>query len=286
MFMYVILLGMKGNITSPKGVFFDMDGVLLVTTQSSDQSWQQVCQQFAPLLNISPHFLEDALRESRRTYRRDIEHDEQKQRRDRLEPFETRQETVEKALEKMGRTESTLAAEMVRAYERLREKHRQLAPYALETLQQLRDLALPLALISNGNAAYQRQKIQQHHLALFFDAILIEEEFGAAKPDPRIFLAALDRLHLSAEETWMIGDNLAFDIAASQQLGILPSGATLLSMGAGRLHYSPGPDYSYTSRVISSSSRGKHFSLSVSSIWCVLKRAGFALCCHSHRSTQ
>ena len=196
-----------------------MDGVLLITTQSPDKSWQQVCQQFAPNLGVSPQRLEEVLRESRDVYRRDINQDTQKQRRDRLEPFETRRETVEKALEQIGRGDKTLATEMVRAYEAIREK-RQLTPSALDTLQKLRDLGLPLALISNGNATYQRRKIEQHHLAPFFDTILIEQEFGVAKPDQRIFLAALDQLHITAEEAWMIGDDLAFDIAASQQLHI------------------------------------------------------------------
>jgi putative hydrolase of the HAD superfamily len=126
---------------------------------------------------------------------------------------------------------------MVRAFEALQEK-RQLTPSALETLQKLRERGLSLALISNGNATYQRRKIEQHHLAPFFDIILIEQEFGVAKPDQRIFFAALDQLHLTAQEAWMIGDDLTFDIAAAQQLGIfavwcdvarhgLPEGSTI-----------------------------------------------------------
>jgi beta-phosphoglucomutase-like phosphatase (HAD superfamily) len=99
---------MKKNITSPKGILFDMDGVLLVPTQSADQSWQQVCQQFAPTLGLSPQFLDEALRESRRAYMKDIEHDAQKQRRDRLEPFETRREAAERGLEKIGRGDTSL----------------------------------------------------------------------------------------------------------------------------------------------------------------------------------
>src|SRR5436305_14345197 len=97
--LYVILLSMRNNmIPFPKGILFDMDGVLLIRTQSSDQSWRQVCLQFAPLLGLSPQRLEEVLRESRDTYRRAIEHDSQKQRRDRLEPFETRREVVERVL--------------------------------------------------------------------------------------------------------------------------------------------------------------------------------------------
>ncbi len=197
-----------------------MDGVLLITTQRSDQSWQQVCQQFAPILDVAPEVLEQALRESREAYQREIEHNSEKQRRDRLEPFATRRETVEHALQHIGKENTTIATAMVYAYETIGNEHRHLAPHALDTLQQLRDLNIPLALISNGNASYQRQKIERHHLGSFFDIILIEEEFGVAKPDSRIFLATLDHLHVAAHETWMIGDDLMFDIAASQQLSI------------------------------------------------------------------
>jgi putative hydrolase of the HAD superfamily len=211
---------MRNNIPFPKGLLFDMDGVLLIRTQSPDQCWQQVCLQFAPLLSLSPQRLEEVLRESRRAYRRALEHDPQKQRRDRLQPFETRQEVVKRALEQVERPESTLAPDMVHAYEAISEGSRQLAPYARETLQMLRDRTFPLALISNGNATYQRRKIKEHHLEPFFDLILIEEEFGLAKPDQRIFQAALDKLSLAPQETWMVGDDLAFDIAASQRLGI------------------------------------------------------------------
>jgi putative hydrolase of the HAD superfamily len=211
---------MKEHVPFPKGIFFDMDGVLLMTAQRSAQSWQIVCQQFAPLLDLSPTRLEEALCESRQAYWNEIAQDAQKQRRDRLEPFATRRETVERALERIGKHDEALATAMVQRYETLRHEHRQLAPLAHETLQTLRDRGLLLALISNGNATYQRQKIAQNHLAPFFDAIIIEEEFGLAKPDPRIFLAALDRLALNAHEVWMVGDHLELDIAGSQQIGM------------------------------------------------------------------
>lgn len=205
---------------SPRGIIFDMDGVLLVTNQSSSQSWQEVAQQFAPKLSIPLEILAQALQESRHTYKREIEAHSERQRRDRLEPFETRQETVDKALKAVNKEDKKVSAEMVRTYEALRDAHRQLAPHALEVLQKLRRRAFSLALISNGNATYQRRKIARHQLAPFFDIILIEEEFGVEKPDPRLFRHVLDQFHIHAHETWMIGDDLARDIAGSQQLGI------------------------------------------------------------------
>jgi putative hydrolase of the HAD superfamily len=162
-----------------------------------------------------------ALAASRRAYRQAIAQNAQKQQRDRLCPFETRREKVEHALASLGKPNPMLATAMVRAFEQLREEHRQLTPDAQATLHLLQDRGLRLALISNGNATYQRRKIAQHHLAPFFQGIFLEEEYGKAKPDPLMFLAALEHLQLAAQETWMIGDNLQTDIAGAESLGIL-----------------------------------------------------------------
>ncbi len=218
--VYSMIMTMKSNLPFPKGILFDMDGVLLLTTQHSEQSWQFVCQKFAPTLGLLWQDLFEVFCKMHDAYENDLEHDAQKQRRDRLKPFETRKEILNQTLEHFDKGNSQIASEMVRAYETLRCAHRQLAPCAVNVLQKFREHNLPLALLTNGNATYQRQKIQQYHLAPFFDTILIEEEFGVAKPDKRIFLAALDHLNLAAHDTWMVDDDLAFDIAGSQQLGI------------------------------------------------------------------
>ena len=105
-------------------------------------------------------------------------------------------------------------------YEKQRDHHRSVSPSALETLGQLRQHGTRLALLTNGNATYQHRKLEQHQLTTFFDCIFIEEEFGVGKPDARMYQAALQNLHLTAGETWMIGDNLWLDVEAPQQLGI------------------------------------------------------------------
>src|SRR5260370_12723222 len=150
-----------------QAILFDMDGRLLITTQRSEQSWQHVCAQFAPRLGLPSDLLFHALRESIAAYREALEHDAVKQRGDRLDPFTMRRETVEAALIHVGREDTALAAEMVRAYEALREAHRELAPRALETLRTLRSREMRLALLTNGNASYQRRKISHHQLPSF-----------------------------------------------------------------------------------------------------------------------
>jgi putative hydrolase of the HAD superfamily len=210
-----------GELHAPKAVLFDMDGTLLMSAQRSDQSWQQVCFQFAPRLGLPAEDLFRALHEGIAAYRNDIEGDTEKQRRDRLDPFAVRTETVQAALTELDRGDMTLATEMVRAYELLRDEYLAPVPHAIETLEALRARKKRLGLLTNGNATYQRRKIERHHLAPFFDCILIEEEFGMAKPDPRIYLAALEQLGVTPREAWMVGDNLALDVGAPQQPGIV-----------------------------------------------------------------
>ncbi|RAQ95834.1 hypothetical protein A4R35_09825 [Thermogemmatispora tikiterensis] len=208
------------QIPHPRGLLFDMDGVLLLTSQSPAQSWQEVARQFAPALDLPAEALFQALQASYQAYRRAIAHDPEQQRRDRLEPFETRLEVVAGALASLQRAPNEMAVEIVRAYEQLRDAHRSLAPHALEVLQICRQRSLALALVTNGNATYQRRKIMHHGLASWFDTLLIEEEVGFAKPDARIFRLALERLHLRASEAWMIGDDLTCDITGAQQVGL------------------------------------------------------------------
>lgn len=40
---------------------------------------------------------------------------------------------------------------------------------------------------------------------------IMKEEVGVGKPDIRVFQMALERMDVSAEDTWMVGDNLEWD---------------------------------------------------------------------------
>ena len=110
---------------------------------------------------------------------------------------------------------------MANAYALEREGTIQPFPGAIEALRHLRSQGVRLALITSGNAGVQRQKIDRFGLAPLFDCILIEGEIGVGKPDERVYLHALDQLQVKPEEAWMVGDNLEWDVAAPQRLGIL-----------------------------------------------------------------
>lgn len=77
-----------------------------------------------------------------------------------------------------------------------------------------------MVLITNGSSQSQRHKIDKSNLSGLFDLILIEGGQGIGKPFFEIHERALAALDLTAEEVWMIGDNMEWDVIAPQSVGI------------------------------------------------------------------
>jgi putative hydrolase of the HAD superfamily len=93
-------------------------------------------------------------------------------------------------------------------------------PGAHETVDGLKRLGVRLALVTNGAAAPQRAKVVRFALEHRFDHIQIEGEYGFGKPEERAYRHALTALGAEAHETWIVGDNLEWEVAAPQRLGI------------------------------------------------------------------
>jgi len=91
---------------------------------------------------------------------------------------------------------------------------------ARHTLETLRRTGVKLALVTNGAAEIQRKKLERFSLTPLFDHIQIEGEHEFGKPDPRAYHLALEALGADPATTWMVGDNLEWEVAAPQRLGI------------------------------------------------------------------
>jgi putative hydrolase of the HAD superfamily len=77
-------------------------------------------------------------------------------------------------------------------------------------------------VVTNNVAVEQRQKIAACGFGPLLDAVIISEEAGITKPDPRIFRLALETLGCEAADTVMIGDAWETDIAGARAAGIRP----------------------------------------------------------------
>lgn len=78
-----------------------------------------------------------------------------------------------------------------------------------------------LALITNGLKEVQRSRLAKSMIGTYFEAILISDELGVAKPDPGIFDAAFEAMgNPDKNEVLIIGDSLSSDIKGGRDYGI------------------------------------------------------------------
>ncbi|MBB6735149.1 HAD family hydrolase [Cohnella sp. CBP 2801] len=75
-------------------------------------------------------------------------------------------------------------------------------------------------LVTNGGTEVQHGKIDRLGIREDFDVILVSEEAGVKKPDPRIFAMATDRLGVRPEECVFVGDHPANDIEGAHRAGM------------------------------------------------------------------
>ena len=95
----------------------------------------------------------------------------------------------------------------------------QLLPGALELVRRLAE-RYPLALITNGIAAVQNRRFAASPITAYFQSIVISEEVGIAKPDPRIFAPALEQIGVAAADVLYVGDSVSSDMAAARNAGM------------------------------------------------------------------
>ena len=101
-----------------------------------------------------------------------------------------------------------------------REEQAKFFPGALETIEELKRRGVKLALVTNGAAEPQRAKVERFDLARLFDHVQIEGEAGFGKPLEQAYLHAMQALGVQPHETWMVGDNLEWEVVGPQRLGI------------------------------------------------------------------
>nr|WP_256217713.1 HAD-IA family hydrolase [Paenibacillus sp. OV219] len=201
-------------------MLFDLDDTLIAFEHGLDldRCWQIACSNHLQLNPIELDELIARIKSEARWYWSDPD----RHRIGRLDLDKARTAIIGAAFDKINPPgASLLAAERIAIdYGSARNHAITLHPDAIELLVHLRSLGIKLALLTNGSASGQRDKINRFKLAPYFDCILIEEEFGHGKPHHSIYQHALKQLDVRPDETWMVGDNYEWEIVAPQQLGI------------------------------------------------------------------
>ena|GEM_PF-186078 len=90
----------------------------------------------------------------------------------------------------------------------------------LETLDTLDARGFPYGVVSNGGAL-QRAKAEVLGLIPRLRTLVISEEVGVRKPDPRIFALARAALGAAAQ-VWFVGDHPTNDVLGADAAGLVP----------------------------------------------------------------
>jgi len=208
---------MTNEVKLPRAVLFDLDDTILDYNGGANEAWRAVCGFHAPAISCDGPRLQAAIRACAEWYWSDPE----RHRVGRLDIRAARTHIVTEAMRTLGHDHPVLARQIAHEYTDARDRDIRPFPNALETLATLQARGVAMALVTNGAAAVQRAKIDRWQLGKFFPCMVVEGEFGIGKPDPRVYHEVMERLRISPGDAWMVGDNLEWDVAAPQRLGIV-----------------------------------------------------------------
>lgn len=123
------------------------------------------------------------------------------------------------ALADQGIDDTALAAELAERFGEERRARHEVFGDAAGALNRLGE-SHTLALVTNGAACLQREKLAASGLSGHFEAVVVSADLGAAKPDPSVFEAALSKLGVDAEHAVMIGDSIPKDVDGALAAGL------------------------------------------------------------------
>lgn len=92
-------------------------------------------------------------------------------------------------------------------------------PDVMPTLDALRDSGIRLCVISNFVWGAP-ELIHDLELTAHFEALVISARVGFQKPNPGIFKFALDKMRVTPENAWHIGDSYRADVLGARRVGV------------------------------------------------------------------
>jgi putative hydrolase of the HAD superfamily len=204
----------------PRAMLIDMDDTILSAYGRPEIAWNRVAAEFSSeFAPLSPQQVAAAVLDSARQFWASADAEW------RLKLEEARHVVVRggfAALATAGHKPLPidLATRLADRFSAYREEEMFIFPGAHDAIDALKARGVKLALVTNGAAGPQRAKVERFALTHRFDHIQIEGEHGFGKPDERAYLHAMQTLGVTAAETWMVGDNLEWEVEAPQRLGI------------------------------------------------------------------
>lgn len=92
-------------------------------------------------------------------------------------------------------------------------------PGAAAALRSLRGAGIRVAVVSNADGTVRRC-LEAAGFDGAYEFVVDSLEEGTSKPDPEIFLRALDRMEVAPERAWYVGDSMYYDVGGGTAAGL------------------------------------------------------------------
>jgi putative hydrolase of the HAD superfamily len=196
-----------------RAVLFDLDDTLFDHDYCARTALESVRSSHACFASVAPEALE-------RTHAGILEELHLEVMAGRLDLDVARRERFRRLFESAGLDAGqTLASETASTYRQRYLAARRAVAGAAALLKAVRERAR-VGVVSNNLLEEQQDKLQHCQLDQYVDVLVVSEEAGVSKPDPRIFQMTLERLGCQPREAVMIGDSWEADITGASAAGI------------------------------------------------------------------
>lgn len=115
--------------------------------------------------------------------------------------------------------DSSLAEELAKRFGVERRARHEVFDDVAVVLSQLKETH-SLALVTNGAACLQREKLAASGLSDYFEAVVVSADLGVAKPDASVFEHALSQLGTDGDRAVMVGDSISKDVDGALAAGL------------------------------------------------------------------
>jgi putative hydrolase of the HAD superfamily len=123
------------------------------------------------------------------------------------------------ALGDQGVDDARLAEELAERFGAERRARHEVFTDVDDVLNRLAE-SYSLALVTNGAACLQREKLAASGLNDYFEAVVVSADLGVAKPDPFVFKHALSELDADSDHAVMVGDSISKDVEGARAAGL------------------------------------------------------------------
>lgn len=201
-----------------KVLIFDLDNTLINYGGVTEKAWRLTCQKCIEKygMNIDAIKIADEIVKVNNS----IWEDENKRPKGNISFYELRKSIVNEALNRLQINNDEIVEWLVSNYSYYKHEAVYVFEDVFDTLNELKNREYIIALLTNGDGAFQREKLKRFDMESLFDGIFIDGEQGVGKPEKQAYENVLNMFQVQPSEACMIGDHYLWEVVAPVSYGL------------------------------------------------------------------